>query len=43
MANKNVKVVPLTGKHFDSLGNIIPDLIREDLNDDFEWMRVGFN
>ena len=43
MTNKNVKVVPLTGKHFDYLGNIIPDLIREDLNDDFEWMRVGFN
>jgi hypothetical protein len=41
--NRNVKVVPLTGNHFDHAGNIIPDLIRQDLNDDFEFLKVGFN
>lgn len=43
MENKNVKVVPLTGHHFDAYSNIVPNWIRKELNDDFEFLQVGFN
>jgi hypothetical protein len=43
MGNRNVKIVPLTSNHFDHLGNVIPDVVRADLNDDFEFLKIGFN
>lgn len=42
-ANKNVKVVGITNKHLNHVNEIDPNRIREDLNDDFEFLKVGFN
>jgi hypothetical protein len=42
-SNKNVKIVSLTSDHLDHSGNPIPDVIRAELNDDFEFLKIGFN